>query len=63
MLQELDDDDDGVAHRKNLPLQGYVTLLDTLHVEADRGDRTVSTVSHWAEAKLQQPGAAQSTNQ
>ena len=55
MLQELDDDD-GVAHRKNLPLQGYVALLDTLHVEADRRDRTVSTVSHWAEAKLTAAG-------
>ena len=48
MLQELDD---GVAHGKSLPLQGYVTLLDTLHVEADRGDRAVSTVSRWAEVK------------
>jgi len=50
VLQELGNDN-GVAHGKSLPLQGYVTLLDTLHVEADRRDRTMSTVSRWAEVK------------
>lgn len=45
-LQELDMRDHG-GHQRYSPLQGYMTFLDTLHVEANGGDRAMARISAW----------------
>jgi hypothetical protein len=46
VLQELDMRDQG-EHQKYSPLQGYMTFLDALHIEANSGDGARTNVSAW----------------
>lgn len=42
-LQELDMRDQG-GHQKYSPLQGYMTFLDALHIEANGGDGAMTNI-------------------
>ena len=49
-LQETGERDyDG--YRPHSPFQGYMTLLDALHVEADGGDGAMASISAWSKCE------------